>query len=160
MYCQVQYSYLVDRNALHLSSINRSASKAAIPHYVLHQSFPWNLPAVFAKQSCAKIALLLKVVEFLFTATALPCFGRRWKLIAVALWVPHRLWSETAVAVWYFHTRVAMQWALPIFVNVVRSETVRRRFGQNWFMLDIEQLLRVVNYGRPCERIKRGVGSV
>lgn len=78
----------------------------------------------------------------------------------MALWVPRRLWSETALAVWYLRTRVAMQWALPIFVNVVRSETVRRRFGQNWFMLGMKQLLRVVNYGRPCERIKRGVGSV
>lgn len=51
---------------------------------------PWNLLAVFTVQCRTKAALLLEFVEFLFTATALPCLWWGWELVAMTIRVTHR----------------------------------------------------------------------
>ena len=61
-----------------------------LPHYFIAAwSFPGYRLAVLAVQRCTEVTLLLKIVELLFTATALPCLRRCRKLVAVTLRVCH-----------------------------------------------------------------------
>jgi hypothetical protein len=96
-------------------------------HYLPNRSLPWNLLAVFAIQCRAKVALLLEVVKFLFTATALPCLWRGRELVAMTIRMPHRS-RLYVMAVRYSRTQVAMQWSLPTSVGAVCNKAARCRW--------------------------------